>query len=81
VTNSKVVNVTAAPNTSYIGVTNLGFGSASPVLAPVMSKACPGVHELPLSRETQAVGGAPVLAVAASAMAVPSELMTMPGSA
>jgi uncharacterized repeat protein (TIGR01451 family) len=33
VTNSKVVNVTAAPNTSYIGVTNLGFGSASPALA------------------------------------------------
>jgi uncharacterized repeat protein (TIGR01451 family) len=33
VTNSKTVNVTAAPNTSYVGVTNLGFGSVSPALA------------------------------------------------
>ena len=33
VTNTRVVNVTAAPNTSYAGVTNLGFGSASPALA------------------------------------------------
>jgi uncharacterized repeat protein (TIGR01451 family) len=32
VTNSKVVNVTAAPETSYVGVTNVGFGSASPAL-------------------------------------------------
>jgi len=33
VTNSKVVNVTAAPNTSYVGVTNLGFSAAAPALA------------------------------------------------
>jgi uncharacterized repeat protein (TIGR01451 family) len=33
VTNSKTVTVTAAPNTSYVGVTNLGFGSVSPALA------------------------------------------------
>jgi uncharacterized repeat protein (TIGR01451 family) len=33
VTNSKVVNVTAAPNTSYVGVTNTGFSAASPALA------------------------------------------------
>jgi uncharacterized repeat protein (TIGR01451 family) len=32
VTSSKVVNVTAAPNTSYVAVTNTGFGSASPAL-------------------------------------------------
>ena len=32
VTNSKVVNVTAAPNTSYVGVTNTGFSTASPAL-------------------------------------------------
>ncbi|HEX3328616.1 MAG TPA: metallophosphoesterase [Gaiellales bacterium] len=33
VTNSKVVSVTAAPNTSYVGVTNTGFSTASPALA------------------------------------------------
>jgi len=33
VTNSKVVNVTGAPNTSYVAVTNLGFSAASPALA------------------------------------------------
>jgi uncharacterized repeat protein (TIGR01451 family) len=33
VTHSTTVNVTAAPNTSYVGVTNLGFGSVSPALA------------------------------------------------
>jgi uncharacterized repeat protein (TIGR01451 family) len=32
VTNSKVVNVTAAPTTSYVGVTNQGFSTASPAL-------------------------------------------------
>ena len=32
VTTSKVVNVTAAPNTSYVGVTNTGFSAASPAL-------------------------------------------------
>ncbi len=32
VTSSKVVDVTAAPNTSYVGVTNAGFGSAAPAL-------------------------------------------------
>jgi uncharacterized repeat protein (TIGR01451 family) len=33
VTNSKVVNVTAAPSTSYVGVANTGFSTASPALA------------------------------------------------
>ena len=33
VTNSRVVNVTAAPNTSYVGVTNQGFSTASPAPA------------------------------------------------
>jgi uncharacterized repeat protein (TIGR01451 family) len=32
VTASKAVSVTAAPNTSYVGVTNTGFGAASPAL-------------------------------------------------
>jgi uncharacterized repeat protein (TIGR01451 family) len=33
VTNSNVVSVSAAPSTSYVGVTNVGFGSPSPSLA------------------------------------------------
>jgi uncharacterized repeat protein (TIGR01451 family) len=33
VTSSKSVTVTGAPNTTYVGVTNLGFGSPSPALA------------------------------------------------
>jgi uncharacterized repeat protein (TIGR01451 family) len=33
VSSSKSVTVTAAPNTSYLGVTNVGFGSPSPALA------------------------------------------------
>ncbi len=33
ITNSKVVTVTGAPATSYVGVTNLGFAAAAPSLA------------------------------------------------
>jgi hypothetical protein len=55
--------------------------SLSPVLAPLLSKLRPTSHEPARSRDIQMVGGAPVLALAASMSAVPSTPMAIPGSA